>query len=384
MLRGANKRRQWREIRKGKLMSAVNSSFWVYSGNYGTSEPRGIQLLRYEPLKASLTPAGLAAPADEATFVVIHPNGRYLYAVTAARIDPAYPGAVEAFAIDRQSGRLTLLNRRASGGATPAHLAVDPTGKLLIAANYTGGSVAAFPIADDGQLGEASAIVQHHGSSINPKRQREPHPHQVAFDPSGRNVLVPDLGMDKILKYRVDVVEGTLSAAGAAVVPAGSGPRHVTFSADARFMYVINELTCTLSAISYDLRIGEGGGAMREIQTIQVWPEKEGASGAEIELHPGGQFLYASNRGVDSIAICEIDHASGKLRLAGTCPTGGRTPRHFGIDPTGRYIFASNMDSNSVVLLSIEAAGERLTPGNVHATTEAPCCTAFLPMIQPT
>jgi 6-phosphogluconolactonase len=365
-------------IRKGEPMTGANNAFWVYSGNYGTSEPRGIQLLRYEPAKPSLTPAGLAGAADEATFVVIHPNGRYLYAVTAARIDPAYTGAVEAFAIDRATGKLTLLNRRASGGATPAHLALDPTGKLLVAANYTGGSVSAFPIADDGRLGEATAIVQHHGSSINPKRQREPHPHQVAFDPSGQNVLVPDLGMDKILKYRVDVAEGTLTAAGAAAVPAGSGPRHVTFNG--RFMYVINELSCTLSVISY----GSVSGAMREIQTIEVWPEKEGASGAEIEMHPGGRFLYASNRGVDSIAICEIDQSSGKLRLAGTCPTGGRTPRHFGIDPTGRYIFASNMDSNSVVLLTIESAGGKLTPGNVQAATEAPCCTAFLPVIQPT
>jgi 6-phosphogluconolactonase len=362
------------------MSEAGNGAFWVYSGNYGKAQPRGIQLLRYEPGKPSLTPAGLAGEADEATFVVIHPKGRYLYAVTAASVNEPYTGAVEAFEIDRGSGRLTFLNRRASGGATPAHLALDRSGKLLIVANYSGGTVAAFPVGDDGRLGAATATVRHHGSSINPKRQGEPHPHGITFDPSGENILVPDLGMDKILKYRVDVAAGTLTAGAAAVVPAGSGSRHVAFGRDGRFMYVINELTCTVSVISYDA----AGGPMREIQTIEVWPEKEGASGAEIEVHPSGRFVYASNRGVDSIAICEIEEASGKLRLVGTCPTGGQTPRHFGLDPTGRYIFASNMDSDGVVLLSVDPSGGRLAPANVQAETEAPCCTAFVPVIMPT
>jgi 6-phosphogluconolactonase len=359
-------------VLKGAAMDRV---FWVYSGNYGKSEPRGIQLLRYDAGKPSLTAVGLAAPTENPNFVVIHPKGGYLYAVTPMKVGgAAYGGAVEAYAIDGKSGKLTLLNRKASEGANPAHVAMDRSGRLAIIANYGGGTVAAFRVGDDGRLGEATATVQHQGSSVNPKRQAEPHPHGTTFDPSGEYILVPDLGLDKLLRYRVDVAAGTLTAAGAAVVPAGSGPRHVVFGADGRFMYVINELTCTLSVIPYDA----AGGEMRDIQTIAVWPEKEGASGAEIEVHPNGRLLYASNRGVDSIAVCEIDGGTGKLRLVGTCPTGGRTPRHFGLDPTSRYILASNMDSNSIDLLQVDASAGGLAPANVRVSTEAPCCVAFI------
>lgn len=354
-------------------MPATNQ-FFAFVGNYGKSLPRGIHRLRYDPAKPSLSAEGLAAPAENPNFVIIHPNRRFLYAVTATKI-ASYPGAVEAYAIHPATGALTFLNRQPSGGDNPAHLALDPTGKLLVVANYSGGSIAAFPVADDGRLANASAVIQHHGSSVNPDRQREPHPHEVTFDPAGQYVVVPDLGMDQLLRYRVNVPAGSLTPDGAATVPPGSGPRHLAFGPTGRFMYVINELSCTLSVLTYD----PAGGPMSEVQTLAVWPEKKGASGAEIELHPNGRYIYASNRGQDSIAVCEIEPSSGKLRLLHTHPTGGRTPRHFCIDPTARFILASNMDSNSVVLLNIDSATGRLSDTNIQLATEAPCCLAFVP-----
>jgi 6-phosphogluconolactonase len=354
--------------------------FWVFVGNYGKKEPHGIHLLRYSPGLGTLSSEGSAGPAEAPNWVAVHPNGQFLYAVTATRVDDSpYSGAVEAFAIDPTTGKLTFLNRQDSGGDNPAHLAIHPSGKVAIVANYSGGTVAAFPIGEDGKLGEACATVQHHGSSINPKRQGEPHPHGITFDPTGSAILVPDLGMDRLLKYRVNVESCTLSAGAVAVVPAGSGPRHAAFGKDGRFVYVINELTYTLSVLTYE-ETQDGRRMMRDIQTLTVWPEKAGASGAEIEVHPSGRFLYASNRGHDSIAICAIDPASGKLELIGTHPTGGRTPRHFGLDPAGEFVLASNMDSNTVVLLKVDQASGKLTDTGIKAECEAPCCVAFVPV----
>jgi len=351
--------------------STVPSAYWVYVGNFGDTEPRGIFLLRFDPAQKKLVSHGLAAPAEHPNFVIVHPSGRYVYAVTSTKT-AAYKGSVEAFSADPKSGKLTFLNRQPSGGDNPAHLAIDPTGKLLIVANYSGGSIAAFPLAADGRLEAATAVIQHKGSSVNPKRQSEPHPHGIFFTPDGNSILVPDLGLDKVLTYAVDTANGTLTPGPAAATPPGSGPRHVAFSKDAGFLYVINELASTLTIFAHD------NGRFTELQTLAPWPKDDATSGAEIELHPNGGFLYASNRGYDSIAIGAVDAKSGLPKIIGLHPTGGRTPRHFGLDPTAGFILASNMDSNGIRLHSVDPITGGLMQTPTQVSVEAPCCVAFI------
>jgi 6-phosphogluconolactonase len=351
---------------------ATQSSYFAYIGNYGKKEPQGIILMRYQA--GRLEPAGQAAEAREPNFLAAHPSGKFVYAVTAHKLAD-YHGAVEAFAVDEATGKLTLLNRQPSGGDHPAHIAIDPTGKAAVVANYSGGTIASFPINADGRLAPAASVIQHHGSSINQKRQKGPHPHGITFNATGDTILVPDLGADRIFIYRVELATAKLTTGEPAVLPPGSGPRHAAFGNGDRFIYVINELTYTLSVFSND-------NPPREIETIRVWEDKPNASGAEIEIHPNGKFLYASNRVHDSIAICSIDRNTGRLTLVGIEPTGGKTPRHFGLDPTGEFLLASNMDSNAIDVFAVNPATGKLTHTGQRTPTDLPCSIAFVRMNQ--
>jgi len=256
-------------------------------------------------------------------------------------------------------------------------VSVDKTGKWLFVANYNSGSAAAYPINADGSLGEASAVDQHAGKSVNP-RQNGPHAHMAAISPDNRFVWVPDLGLDEVLSYRIDATKGGMAANDPPFVKltAGSGPRHVVFRPDAKFAYVVSELAATVTVFSYDA----AKGAMQEVQTISTLPDGyTGAkSGAEIALDPGGKFLYASNRGHDSIAIFKVDAAKGTLTAAGNVSAGGKTPRDFAIDPTGNYLLAANQDSNNVVEFKIDRQTGGLTPTGDTLDVGAPVCVIFV------
>jgi 6-phosphogluconolactonase len=335
--------------------SAQEAAVRVYIGTYTGEHSRGIYLSQLDPATGALSPAELAGEVKNPSFLAIHPNRKFVYAVSEVADAGGKPtGAVSAFAVEPKSGKLKLLNQQSSQGAGPCHLVVDATGKCVLVANYGGGSCAALPIGTDGRLGDATAAIQHVGKSVNPGRQEGPHAHSINLDPANRFAFVADLGLDKVLIYRFDPAKGSLAAndpPSAAVAP-GSGPRHFAFHPSGKFAYVINEIANTVTAFAYDA----ARGSLREIQTITTLPEgyKETSYTAEVVAHPSGKFLYGSNRGHDSIAIFTIEAATGKLTAAGHQSTGGKTPRNFAIDPTGKWLLAENQGSGTIVVLQID------------------------------
>jgi 6-phosphogluconolactonase len=282
--------------------------------------------------------------------------------------------------VDPRSGALTLLNQQSSVGDGPCYLIVDKAGKNVLVANYGGGSVSVLPVGADGKLGEATAAIQHHGSSVNPQRQKEPHAHSINLDAANRFAFVADLGMDKVLIYKFDTTKGTLVANDplSASVNPGAGPRHFAFHPGGRYAYVINEIQCTVTAFLYDA----SRGALTELQTISTLPDgeqvKPAYSTAEVQVHPSGKFLYGSNRGHDSIAVFAIDQKTGKLTRVENEPTQGKTPRNFGIDPTGAYLLAANQNSDSIVVFRIDPSTGALTPTGQSVAAPSPVCVKFV------
>jgi 6-phosphogluconolactonase len=337
--------------------AAAQGDWTMYVGTYTRGASKGIYAYKFQSAGGKLTPIGLAGQTSNPSFLAVHPGGRFLYAVNEDNT-----GMVSAFAIDPATAKLKLLNQVSSKGSGPCHLSVDKTGKWLFVANYGSGSAAAFPVKADGSLGEASATFQHTGKSVDPQRQGGPHAHVATISPDNHFVWVADLGLDQILSYRIDPAKGGMTPNDPpfAKITPGSGPRHVVFRADAKFAYVVSEMGGTVSVYSYDA----AQGVMKDVQTISTLPaDYSGPKAcAEIAIHPGSKFLYASNRGHDSIAIFKVDAAKGTLTAAGYVPTGGKTPRNFAIDPTGNFLLAANQDSNNVVVFKIDPQTGGLTP----------------------
>ncbi len=280
----------------------------------------------------------------------IHPNGEFLYSIT-GRVNPnSDHGGVAAYRIDQQSGELTFLNIQSTGGRGPAHVSVDPLGRFVYVSNYGGGSVSSFAIRDDGTLSEAVSVIQHEGSSINERRQDKPYAHSTIPSPDGRFVYTSDLGTDKINIYAVDQQTGALSPAEVpwVEVEPGSGPRHFRFHPEKPYAYSVDELSSTVTVMSFN----STNGALEVIQRVDMIPEWwNGVSySADIHISPDGQFLYASNRGHDSLAIYRILE-NGHLELLGHEPTRGGHPRNFGIDAHGEYVFVLNRDSDNNLVL---------------------------------
>src|SRR5262249_1885756 len=268
-----------------------------------------------------------------------------------------------------------------SAGAGPAHLIVEPSGRNVLVANYGGGSVAVLPIGSDGRLRPASAFVQHTGSSVNPQRQAAPHAHSINVDPDNRFAYVADLGLDKVLSYRFDAAAGSLLPGDPpfVAVDPGAGPRHFAIHQSGRFAYVINEMACTITVFTRDVK----SGSLTAVQTVSTLPAdqqvRSGYSTADVQVHPNGRFLYGSNRGHDSLVVFAIDHASGRLTYVEHQPTGGNTPRAFGIDPGGTLLLAANQRSNNVVAFRIDPQSGRLTPTGQTIEIGSPVCVKFVP-----
>lgn len=358
--------------------------FFIYFGTYTGAKSKGIYVSRFDAGTGTLGEPELAAETRNPSFLAVHPNGKLLYAVgELSDFQGKRAGAVSAFSLDAKTGRLTLLNQQPSGGQGPCHLALDTKGRCVLVANYGSGSVAALPVRKDGRLGEAVSTIQHAGSSVNPQRQAGPHAHHVVVDRGDRHALVCDLGLDKVLVYRLDAKRALLSAndlPSASVAP-GAGPRHLAFSPNNKFAYVINEMASTITAFAYDLRRG----AMTELQTVSTLPSdfSGNSSCAETEMHPSGKFVYGSNRGHDSIAVFAAEKESGELTLVEHQLTQGKTPRHFAIDPTGRWLLAENQGSDSVVVFEVDKKMGRLRATGQSVTVESPVCAVFVPARRP-
>jgi len=355
----------------------------VYVGTYTGEKSKGIYLFRLQsdnPQSATLVPVGLAAETPSPSFLEIDSRRRLLFAVNeVGQFEGKPTGAVTAFSIDRDTGKLTQLNQQSSMGAGPCHLVLDRQRRHLLIANYSSGSVCVLPVGTDGRLGAASDVVQHSGSSVNPDRQKGPHAHCVTMDPGNRFALVCDLGLDKVMVYRFDASRGKLTPHDppfAAIKP-GSGPRHMVFRPDGRFAYVVNEMSSTVAVFEYT----PGSGVLKEIQTVSTLPAYFTGDNttAEIDVHPSGKWLYASNRGHNTIVLFNIDRAKGTLTYVEEQVTRGSTPRHFGIDPSGRHFAVGNQNSDTILMAQIDGGTGRLKPSSALASAPTPVCMKFLP-----
>lgn len=350
----------------------------VYIGAY-TNVPgsKGINAFRFDAATGKLSPLGLMAATDSPSFLALAPNGRFLYAVNETDSFGGQPGgAVSAFAIDRSTGKLTFLNQVASKGAAPCHIAIDPSGKAAVVANYNGGNFSSFPILADGRLGEAASVMQDTGTGPNRARQEKPHAHEMVI--AGPLVLGADLGNDHLQLFHLDAATAVLKPAQppfAAVEP-GFGPRHMAISKDKKFIYVLSEIKALVATMEYDPVKGPG----KVISTVSALPAdfRGQNTAAEIMLDSKGTTLYTSNRGHDSIAVFSVNPKTGALKLTANVKTGGRTPRHFTLDPSGRFLLAANQDSGNITIFKVDQNTGALTPTGDSVATGAPVDILFL------
>jgi 6-phosphogluconolactonase len=354
----------------------------IYAGTYTGGESRGIYRIDLDGATGRVVSGPeLAAASENPSYLAFHPNGRVLYAVNEiGNFRGGRTGAVSAFTVDPTTGSLALLNQQPSAGADPCHLAVDPQGRSVVVANYSGGSVAVLPLDADGRLLPAARVRHLSGSGPNAARQQSPHAHGVLFDPSGTFLLTADLGSDRILVERRDAAPGESSGAATegASLPPGSGPRHAAFDRSGRFLYVVNELFSTVTAFRWDAERGH----LEPFQTVPAVAAGFSADNksAEIAVSPDGRFVYVSNRGDDALTIFTID-ADGPLSPVGRVGTGGRTPRHFAIDATGRWMIVANQDSGAVVVFRLDPETGLPRAAGTSVAVSQPASILFAPSL---
>ena len=378
----------------------------MYVASFTARGGKGIYVFKFHPKTGKIEPAGLAAgrlwqansdafsgglprmfsqvraewPSMTAmvrgvqnpVYIAVHPNGRTLYTA-----DDLTPPTVSALRIDPASGKLTMLSSKGTGGKAPCFLSVDATGKNLLVANVLGPNVVNFPIDADGSLRDYSCVMWHKG--IGEEARFEAHPHSVRLSPDNHFALSADMGLDEVLVYRYDAHKGSLTPNDPPFVrlPRGAGARILIFHPNGRFAYVIEEMGSIISILQWDATYGvlTPAGAVSTLP-----PEFHGTNAAaEIRVHPNGKFLYASNRGHDSIAVFSVDGGSGKLTPLESTSAGGRPPRDIAIDPSGNYLFAVNVETQNVVEFRIDPATGRLTRTNGDIHVEYPTAVAFAP-----
>ena len=362
--------------------------FGTYTTPPGGSE--GIYVARFDTERGTFTKPVLAATAQNPSFLALHPRLPMLYAVSEVTGAAGKPeGGIAAFAVDEQTGTLTPRGGQPSGGGGPCHVAVDPTGKVVLAANYGGGSLICLGLAADGAIeqvatGTPGGFIQHGYDragtpGINERRQEKAHAHSVDVSPDGRFAFCCDLGLNQVLVYRLDPAQATLEPHGGATVAVGAGPRHFALHPGGRFAWCVNELDQTVTSFRYDA----AAGTLTQIQTLGTLPDdvrdRTGFSCAEIAVHPSGRFLYASTRGHDSIAMYSIDEATGRLTFLGAEPTRAKTPRHFAIAPGGKFLLAAGQSSGTVTVFTIDAATGKLDFTGESVEVPTPVCVLFRP-----
>jgi 6-phosphogluconolactonase len=355
----------------------------VYVGTFKRESSKGIYAWRLDTKSGQMAPLGLVADTMRPVFIALHPNRRFLYAVSRpTAVDRQNVGVVLAYAIDTKTARLTALNSFPTRGIDPSYVAVDRTGQNLMVANFGSnsgdGCIAVFPIKQDGSLADASDFIQYSGSGVHPQRQQGPHSHAINVSPDNRFVFVADLGLDKIFVYHFDPEKGRLTPNNPAfaTVHPGAGPRQFAFHPNGKFFYVVNEIQSTVTTFTYS------AGALKEVQTVSTLPEGFTApsTAATLQVHPSGRSLYASNRGADNIAVYSIDPKAGSLTLIEFVPTRGKTPGSFGIDPSGSWLVAANQSSDSLVMFRIDPQTGKLIATDQSFEVGTPSCVRFLPL----
>jgi 6-phosphogluconolactonase len=335
------------------------------------TDSKGIYVFAFDNVKSTITRLGLAATTSYPTYILVHPSHKYIFAANGLH------NMVSAFKVDSiQTGKLTLINQQSSCGNAPIYLSTDKAGQYIFVANYFNGSVAVLPIdPNDGSVQECTGIDKQTGSSIHPDRQTSSHTHCILLDTKEEYAISANLGSDELYLYRFVATNGTLkrSSITKAAQP-GDGPRHLVFSDDQKYIYVMNELTSSITVFNYSP-------VMRPVQTISILPSNFTSknTGAELLLHPtSGKFLYASNRGHDSLAVFSVDTSTGLLSLIQHVNVQGRTPRNFNILPDGNHLIVANQDSNNLVVFSIDKITGKLTASGSTAQVNQPTCIKFL------
>jgi 6-phosphogluconolactonase len=362
-------------------MSTYAAATHVYIGTNTTTTSRGIYRFGLDADTGATTPVELAAAVKNPSFLALSPDRHHLFAVSeVSDFHGKRAGGVSSFTIDPTTGALVLVNQQPSGGAGPCHVSVSPGARQVAVANYGAGSIALLPVDVDGRLTSPTSVIQHTGSSINPQRQKEPHAHSVNFDASGRHLYAADLGIDKIKIYEVDPVAHTLKVndpADAAVTP-GAGPRHLSWHPNGHIAYVVTEMGNTITVFNHNAATG----ALTEMQTLSTLPPDNTTTrtfGAEVRVHPNGRWVYASNRGHDSIAVFDANLQTGGLTPKAWEPTGGNFPRHFNIDPTGQWLIVANQNSDNIVIFRINQQTGVLTRTSEITGIGKPVCVLFVP-----
>lgn len=355
--------------------TASADEYWAYFGTYtGKDGSKGIYRSKFDAATGKLGAPELAAEMASPSFVTIHPNGKYLYAVGEGNAKEG--GPVVAYAIDAKTGALTKLNENMSGGPGPCHISVHPKGTHAIVANYGGGSTAVFKLGDDGKIVERTAFVQHEGKSVNKERQGEPHAHCGFFDRTGTRAMTVDLGLDKIKVFAFDPEKGSIDDAAAEDIatPAGAGPRHIALAPDEKFAYVCGELNSTVNVIEF------GGKRARVVQSLSTLPKPTpGNSTAECILAPDGKFVYVSNRGHNSIAIFKVN-ADRRLTAAGHITGDIKIPRNFNIVPGGKWMLIASQDGGKVGVWELDAATGMGKETGTTVPVSKCVCVKFVPV----
>jgi 6-phosphogluconolactonase len=354
---------------------AVADEQSILVSSFAAGSDGAIHTFQLNKETGELTPRYKFDDVEHPFFLAVAPNRKFLYSIHAPG---KFGGPNNEFVVSyrlTQDGQLEKLNRRSSRGTASCYLDVSPDGKLLAVANYSSGSVAAYTIADDGSLSEPHSFFQHSGKSANPSRQQGPHAHCIVFSPSGKHVLAADLGLDKIMLYSAS--DNALSPSKVPFVntSAGTGPRHLTFHPDGRRIYVVNEIGNTVRHFDYDQQSGE----LIKRNAVSTLPDgHDGVTHtADIKITPNGRFLYATNRGHDSVAAFEIEK-DGNLRPLGIHPSLGKGPQNLAIVADGAFLLCANMPSSQVVVFRINKDTGALTPvGEPYSVPSPSCILAF-------
>lgn len=360
----------------GRAHAAQSGEMFAYVGAFTTPQRKGhgdgINVYRMDPRTGAWGHVQLVPNVTNPSFLALDHQERFLYSVH-ADLDE-----VGAWAIAKDNGQLTALNKQSCGGKNPVHLSLDPSNRYIVTANYTAGSVGVVPIEQDGTLGPRTDLVTLTGEpGPNRKEQAGSHPHNCPFDPAGRFIVVPDKGLDRIFVFRLHAATGKLVANNPPSVATreGAGPRHIAFHPSLPYAYVINELGSTMTTYRYD----GGRGSLQPLQVLPTTPANFTGdnTGAEVSVAPSGRFVYGSNRGHDSIVIFAVDRTNGTLSPVDWVSTQGKTPRFFALDPTANFLYAANQDTDTIVTFRVNQRSGRLTPTGQIVKVGSPCTIVF-------
>jgi 6-phosphogluconolactonase len=342
----------------------------VLVGTYTNTGSEGIYLFQLDDGNDALSPAGVCGGISNPSYLAVHPSEKFVYAVSEGGAD----SQVVALRLEHDKPALEIINSQPAHGTSPCHVTVDATGRCVLIANYGDGSAAAFPVREDGSLAEVGTVIRHEGSSAHPTRQTGPHAHSVTLDPGNRHAYIADLGIDRVMIYDLDPTAAKLTPASTpwAQVPPGEGPRHFAFHPAGRYAYLLTELGNTVIVFAHDAVTG----ALEPLQSLpSLPPDFAGTSyGADIQVDPRGEFVYASNRGHDSLVVYSVDGATGMLTLRSFAPSGGRNPRGFGIAAGGELLLVANQDSDNIVAFRLNRAQGTLEPTGAVTSVPRPVC----------